>query len=186
MQYKLLHEYPSPITLEINLMKNLLILLSIVLISSCSRSPVHSFIDEYNQEDHTVSLTVPGWLVRKGSTAAFKDIGDEEDQAGLKEIANKLGKVRVMVAREGVVPTKAVKELITEARGHQYEEYVTVRDDGKIVNVMAKQNAEIVENLLVLVSSDDEFVIAHIDANISMEDLQKAQISWNKDRNKKN
>lgn len=166
-------------------MKNLLILLSLVLISSCSRSPVHSFIDEYNQEDHTVSLTIPGWLVRAGSNAAFKDIADDEDQAGLKEISDKLGKVRVMVAREGVVPTKAVKELITEARDHQYEEYVTVRDDGKIVNVMVKQDSEIVKNLLMLISSDDEFVIAHIDSNISMDDLQKAQISWNEERNKK-
>lgn len=165
-------------------MKTFLILLSIVLISSCSRSPVHSFIDEYNQEDHTVSLTIPGWLVRKGSTAAFKDIGDEKDEAGLQDIANKLGKVRVMVAKEGVVPTLAVKELITKAKDHQYEEYVTVRDNGKIVNVMAKQDAEIVKNLLVLVSSDKEFVIAHMDSNISMEDLEKAQISWNEDRKK--
>lgn len=167
-------------------MKNLFILLSLVLLSACSRSPVHSFIDEYNQEDHTVSLTIPGWLVRAGSNAAFKDIADDEDQAGLKEIADKLGKVRVMVAREGVVPTMAVKDLISEARDHQYEEYVTVRDDGKIVNVMAKQDAEIVKNLLVLISSDDEFVIAHIDSNISMNDLEKAQISWNKEREKKN
>lgn len=165
-------------------MKYLFILLSIVFISSCSRSPVHSFIDEYNQEDHTLSLTIPGWLVRKGSTAAFKDIADDEDQAGLKDIANKLGKVRVMVAQEGVVPTKAVKNLITKARDHHYEEYVTVRDDGKIINVMAKQDQEIVKNLLVLVSSDEEFVIAHIDSNISMDDLQKAQISWN-DESKK-
>lgn len=165
-------------------MKYFFILFSIVLVTSCSRSPVHSFIDEYNQEDHTVSLTVPGWLVRKGTSVAFNDIGDEEDQAGLRDIANKLGKVRVMVAREGVVPTKAVKSLILEARDHQYEEYVTMRDDGKIVNVMAKQDAEIVKNLLVLISSDEEFVIAHIDSNISMEDLQKAQISWNEEQKK--
>lgn len=166
-------------------MKNLLILLSIVLISSCSRSPIHSFIDDYNQEDHTVSMTIPGWLVRTGTSVAFKDIGDEGDQAGLKGIAESLGKIRVMVAKQSVVPTAAVKELIITARDHNYEEYVTIRDKGKIVNVMAKQNENTVKNLLVLVSSDEDFVIAHIDSNLSMEELQKAQISWNKERKEK-
>ncbi len=165
-------------------MKNLFILLSIVLISSCSRSPVHSFIDEYNQENHTMSMTIPGWLVRGGTSAAFKDLGDESDQAGLKLIAKSLGKVRVLVAKEGVVPTKAIKDLIISAKGNKYEEYVTVRDNGKIVNVMVKQDKDIVKNLLVLASSDDEFVIAHIDSNLSMDQLQKAQISWNDERNK--
>lgn len=165
-------------------MKNLIILLSIVLLSSCSRSPVHSFINEYNQEDHTMSLTVPGWLVRAGSNAAFKEMADDEDQAGLKEISKSLGKIRVMVAQEGVVPTKAVKGLIVSARDNSYEEYVTVREKNKIVNVMVKQEKDIVKNLLVLVSSEDEFVIAHIDSNISIDELQKTQISWNKERKK--
>ena len=166
-------------------MKNLLILLSIVLISSCSRSPVHSFIDDYNQEDHTVTMTIPGWLVRTGTSAAFKNIGDGEDQAGLKEIAQSLGQVRVMVAKQGVVPIQAVKDLIVSARDNKYEDYVTIRDKGKIVNVMARQDEETVKNLLILVSSDDEFVIAHIDSDLTMKELQNAQISWNKDRNKK-
>lgn len=165
-------------------MKNLFILLSIVLISSCSRSPVHSFIDEYNQEDHTMTMTVPGWLVRAGSNAAFKDMADKEDQVGLKEISKSLGKIRVMVAQEGVVPMKAVKDLVISARDNKYEEYVTVREKNKIVNVMVKQDDDTVKNILVLVSSDDEFVIAHIDADLSMNDLQNAQISWNKERNK--
>lgn len=165
-------------------MKNLFILLSIVLISSCSRSPVHSFIDEYNQEDHTMTMTVPGWLVRAGSNAAFKEMADEDDQIGLKEISKSLGKIRVMVAQEGVVPIKAVKDLVISARDNKYEEYVTVREKNKIVNVMVRQEDDIVKNLLVLVSSDDEFVIAHIDADLSMNDLQKAQISWNKERDK--
>ena len=165
-------------------MKNLFILLSLVLLSSCSRSPVHSFIDEYNQEDHTVSLTIPGWLVRAGSNAAFKDIADDEDQAGLKEIAKSLGKIRVMVAQEAQVPTKAVKDLILSARSHKYEEYVTVREKNKIVNVMVRQDDDTVKNLLVLISSDDEFVIAHIDSDLSMKELQETQISWNKEREK--
>ena len=165
-------------------MKNLLILLGIVLISSCSRSPVHSFIDEYNQEDHTMSLTVPGWLVRAGSNAAFKEMADDEDQAGLREIAQSLGKIRVMVAQEGVVPIIAVKDLVIAARDNRYEEYVTVRQKNKIVNVMVRQDDDIVKNLLVLVSSDEEFVIAHIDSDLSMKELQNAQISWNKEREK--
>ena len=89
-----------------------------------------------------------------------------------------------MVAQEGVVPMNAVKDLVISARDNKYEEYVTVREKNKIVNVMVKQDADIVKNILVLVSSDDEFVIAHIDADLSMNDLQNAQISWNKERNK--
>ncbi len=165
-------------------MKNLLILLSIVLISSCSRSPVNSFIDEYNQEDNTMSMTVPGWLVRAGSNAAFKELADDEDQAGLMQIAKSLGKIRVMVAQEGIVPTKAVKNLITSARGHKYEEYVTVREENKIINVMVRNDNDNVKNLLVLISSDDEFVIAHMDTDLSLDELKKAQISWNKERAK--
>jgi len=165
-------------------MKNLLILLSIVLISSCSRSPVHSFINDYNQEDHTMSLTVPGWLVRTGTSLAFKNISEDDDEEGFREIAKSLGKVRVMVAKQGVIPTSAVKQLVKDAQNHEYEDYATIRDGGKLVNVMAKQSDDTVKNLLVLVASDEDFVIAHIDANLSMEDLQKAQLSWNKDKNK--
>ena len=152
--------------------------------SSCSRSPVHSFIDDYNQEDHTFSLTVPGWLVRAGSNAAFKEMADEEDQIGLKALSQSLGEIRVMVAKEGVVPTKAVKDLIVTARDHKYIEYVTVREKSKLVNVMVKQEDETVKNLLVLVSSDEEFVIAHIDSKLSIKELEEAQISWNKEKNK--
>ncbi|MEJ6613189.1 MAG: DUF4252 domain-containing protein [Saprospiraceae bacterium] len=111
-------------------------------------------------------------------------MADEEDQVGLKGISKSLGKIRVMVAQEGVVPMNAVKDLVISARDNKYEEYVTVREKNKIVNVMVKQDADIVKNILVLVSSDDEFVIAHIDADLSMNDLQNAQISWNKERNK--
>lgn len=165
-------------------MKNLLVLLSIVLISSCSRSPVNSFINEYNQEDHTTSMTIPGWLVRAGTNAAFKQIGDTEDQAGLKEIAKSLGKIRVLVAKEGIVSSTAVNELLTAARKKKYEEYVTIRDEGKIINVMARQDDDTVKNLLVLISSDEDFVIAHIDSDLSFKDLENAQISWNKEREK--
>lgn len=165
-------------------MKNLFVLLSIVFISSCSRSPVHSFIDNYNQEDNTLSFTIPGWIVRGGTSMAFKDLGDESDQAGLNLMAKSLGKVRVLVAKEGVVPIIAVKELIISAKDHHYEEYVTVRENGKIVNVMVKQDKDKVKNLLVIASTDDEFVIAHIDSNLSMDELQKAQISWNEERSK--
>ena len=165
-------------------MKNLLLLFAVVLIYSCSRSPVNSFIDEYNQENHTVSMTIPGWLVRTGTTRAFKEIGDTDDQRALKNIAQSLGKVRVMVASESIVPTAAIKELVTDARNDNYEDYVTVRDDAKIVNVMVKQEGDIVKNLLVLISSEEDFVITHIDSKLSISELENAQISWNKERNK--
>ena len=130
-----------------------------------------------------MSVTIPGWLVRSGTSLAFKDISESDDEEALKEIAKSLGKIRVMVAKQGVVPTQAIKKLITNAQNNKYENYATVRKEGKIVNVMNKHDDDTVKNLLVLVSSDDDFVIAHIDSNLSLEQLQNAQLSWNKNRN---
>ncbi len=165
-------------------MKNLF-LFSIILIQiSCSRSPVNAFIDSHNQKRGTISATIPGWLVRAGSDASFTEWNDD-DIEGWQSIAEKLGRIRFLTAEEGIIDIKDVKNLISEAKSLHFEEYVTVRNKDKIINVMVRQDKDKVKELLVVVSAS-EFVIAHIESDISIYDLEKAQLSWNEERRKNN
>ena len=165
-------------------MKQYFLLIGVLLLASCSRSPVNKFIDTYNQDAGTFSLTIPAWLVRAGTSSSFDQIADDEDKIGFRDIAKSLGKIRVLAAKEEVIPDGAVKQLIKDTRNDDYEEYVTVREKGKTFNIMVKQEKDRVKNLLLLISSDEEFVIAQIDSDISITDLENAQISWNEKRRK--
>lgn len=153
-----------------------------MILTSCSRSPVNKFIDTYNQDQGTFSFTVPSWMVKAGARATFSDFNDEKDSEGFAAIAKSLGKIRFLTAKEGVIPTDAVKNLIIESKNNDYEEYVTVRDKGKIVNVMVQQDQDRVKNLVLLVSGEEEVVIALIEADITIQELEQAQISWNQKR----
>lgn len=166
-------------------MRLITLLFIFVLLSSCSRSPAYRFIDNYNQQSNTISATIPGWLVRTGMRAAFKDYSDEDDVKGFAAIAKKLGEIRVFTAKNGVVPTDGIRKLILDSKDSDYEEYVTARDKGKIVNVMVRQDDDTVKNILIIVSSEEEVVVAHMDSEIQIHELEKASISWNKHRKPK-
>lgn len=168
-------------------MKGFYLLGIALLIASCSRSPVHKFIDTYNQEQNTYSFTVPGWLVRTGTKMAL-DHSEDKDHDGWKSISKHLGKMRVFTAKDNTIPPGAFKQLINDLHSADYVDYVTVRDEGKHVRVMTQEKKDKIKQLLVLVTSQDETVVAYMDADLTVEQLEAASLSFNKERkkNKKN
>lgn len=164
-------------------MKGFYIIAMALLIASCSRSPVHKFIDTYNQQQNTFSATVPGWLVRTGTKMALKH-SDDNDMDGWKSIADKLGEMRVFTAKEGTIPQGAFQQLIKDLHKADYTDYVTVREKEKHVRVMTQEKKDRIKQLLVLVSSDNETVVAYMDANLTVAELEAASLSFNEQRRK--
>ncbi len=134
------------------------------------------------EHDHAFALTIPGWLIRTGINIAADD--EFKFEEGFKDVVGGIKRLRVLHIDEhvGIENSKlnSIVSLMKEKDG--YVDYATVKDDGNLMHVVVKEKGTKIKSLVIIANADDGFTILNLRTDIEMEDLKKANLSFNKSR----
>lgn len=92
---------------------------------------------------------------------------DDPDWEKAKEVVKDLRGLRVLVA-DSINGMPLYKEAMTKIPVKEYEELITVRDKEENVRIMIKEAGGIIDELLLLVGSPDEFVMLSFSGRIDL------------------
>mgnify|MGYP006131871029 CR=1 FL=1 len=118
---------------------------------------ISKYFDEYLDDDNFTVVYVSGKMFDMIAKVDIDELEDEEAQI-IIDVAKDIKGLRVLVT--DVDPKqyyKQARKLVKSNDG--YEVLLTVRDKGDNVNFWIKEKNNIIEELFLLVGSEDEFVM---------------------------
>ncbi|MEO1514950.1 MAG: DUF4252 domain-containing protein [Bacteroidota bacterium] len=146
------------------------------LVSAQSPS-INKFYRQNKFEEGVRKVKLPGWLIRLGSRigAGQIDEADQEAREALK-MARRVRKMRMLYGEEGnPIDQRKVDKLIRNVRKKDnFQDLIYVRDEeGTKVNLLIRTNGagDLIRNLLILVQSEDEFVMVGLKTKLSIKDI---------------
>jgi len=148
-------------------MKKLIIALAILVIPMSLLSQhedIEMFYNKHVGNEKITNISLNGWILSLASKMS--------DENGT-EILEKITKLRVLVAEDNVIPTSDIKQLMKDVRSNQYEDLVVVREEDTRVNIMLREEGKTITNVLIVVRSDDEFILLSLEGNLNFDDLKE-------------
>lgn len=151
-------------------MKKVLLLLPLLFfaaILSAQNDAINRFFSQYmDDERFTVVFVSPKMfnIVSKIST-------DDEDWENFREVIGGLKGLRVLTADSIADGMKLYKEALDKVPATEYEELVTVRDGKENVRIWVKDSGNIINELLLLVGSPDQFVLLSLAGKIDLDKI---------------
>ena len=118
---------------------------------------ISKYFDQYLDDDNFTVVYVSGKMFDMIAKVDIDELKDEEAQL-IMDVAKDIKGLRVLVT--DIDPKqyyKQARKLVSTNDG--YEVLLTVRDKGDNVNFWIKENNNIIEELFLLVGSEDEFVM---------------------------
>jgi len=165
-------------------MKKLLTFLAVILLCSSlsGQKSVNKLIDKMKEHKHAYAVTLPGWLIRTGINLATED--ELKFEEGFKELVGGIKRLRVLYIDEHVsIENGKLKSLVSQIKEKDgYVDYATVREEDNLVHVIVKEDGTKIKSLVLIANSDEGFTILNLRTNIEMEDLKKANLSFNKSK----
>lgn len=102
---------------------------------------------------------------------------DEESSAAMKDVVKDLRGLRILVADEGA--QGLYQEAIQKINTTEYELLMTVRNKSEDdMQFLIKDEGDVVNELLMIVGSDDNFVLMSFVGNIDLEKVAKLSESF--------
>ena len=96
---------------------------------------------------------------------------DDEDYEDMKEVIKDLRGIRILVRENG--GNKFYEEAISMINFKEYDELMTVRDEETNVKFVIKDNGDVIEELLLVVGGDDEFVLMSLIGKIDLAKISR-------------
>lgn len=125
------------------------------------------FFEKYmDDERFTVVFVAPKMfqLVSKIET-------DDEDWNKVRDIVKDLGGLRVLTADSIADGLSFYKDALSRVPQSEYSELLTVRDGKENVRIWTKDSGNIIEELLLLVGSPDEFTMLSFTGKIDLDKI---------------
>jgi hypothetical protein len=136
---------------------------------------VNNFFDKYENEDDVTVVSI--------SKAMFKMISGSNIHTGnadISAIIPKIESMRIITSKNKDLKEKMAAELkATIEKNKKYEELMRIKGDKSNITFNATKKGDIINELLMLVTEEDNFVAIQILGNFTVEDVQK--ITKNKD-----
>jgi hypothetical protein len=143
---------------------------------------VNRLIDQIKDHPQSITMTLPGWLIRTAVNIASTNANLEEDEEVWLSMAKDIKKVRFsVVENKGVNPHTSDEMLATIPKilADGYDKYASVRDGGNNVEVLVRENNDEIQNILLFVHGES-LVAIHLNTEIPYEKFKKANFSFNK------
>lgn len=141
----------------------LLLLAALISLASFANDPVKDIMKKYKGEKGFISINISNGLLKLLSV-----LDDDKD---LQMLSNNFDGIKVLVNQRNPQSTNFLEELKSAINAGGYEEMVHVNETDEIVKILVKHNSERIEELLILVDSDDEDVIVQLSGSFTMNDL---------------
>jgi len=126
---------------------------------------ISKYFDKYMDDE---SFTVV--YISSKMFEMFAKIDPDVDEE-VKEIIRDLKGLRILVRDEGGL--KYYKEAIKKIDFNEYEELMTVRDEGTNVKFVVKEEGDTIKELLLIVGGADEFVLMSFMGKIDLAKISR-------------
>jgi len=134
---------------------------------------VKGFYHKYKKADNTTSFVLPGFLVWVGSSIAKGAVSEPEAKIALR-FAKKFKTMRFLVMEDGhQVSEDDYQQLVFSAKKKSYEELISVKNKGQTFHIFSKGKKDKLKRLLILVKSENEFVMMDMKTKIKSQDLNR-------------
>ncbi len=144
-------------------MKRILLLLIIVLASSCATHTSFNSFYKNNQEDSDFSFGLSSSLI-----ASFLP---DEDMEEIKPLLKKAKHVRILVFSENAEEkTEKFQKFISRSK---FEKVVKIKDDNDQFAFFTLEKKSQIKEIVLEISSGDDLVLLGLKTNLSQEDLEK-------------
>ncbi|MDZ7635290.1 MAG: DUF4252 domain-containing protein [Bacteroidales bacterium] len=130
------------------------------------RNSLEDFFDSYADRDGYTSVTISGDL--------FGLLGRFDDDHEMDGADRKITSVRIVSRKKenGFSGTGFLSEIRGVIRRGRYEELITVKDPETDLSIMVKSNGNIIREILVVASGENEAVI-QVCGNLTREDVER-------------
>ncbi len=156
---------------KMNKLLSLLVVLLMAVSANAQVDAIDRFFESYQDDDDFTMVYVSPKMFEMIATGAG-DALDEELQGLVKSLKGL--KVLRTEKDSKAVYKAALQKLPTD----EYELLMTARDDGQNVKILTKTKSnDVIEELLLLVGGDDEFILVSFVGNINLSDLAKVASS---------
>jgi hypothetical protein len=143
-------------------MKKIILLLIIVLASSCATHTSFNTFYKNHQEDSDFSFGLSSSLI-----ASFLP---DEDMEEIKPLLKKAKHVRILVFSENAEEkTEKFQKFISRSK---FEKVVKIKDDNDQLAFFTLEKKTQIKEIVLEISSGDELVLLGLKTNLSQEDLE--------------
>lgn len=136
---------------------------------SAQNDAITRFFEKYYEDERfTVVYVSPKMfqIVSKIET-------DDEEWNSVREIVKDITGLRVLASDSLVDGVAFYKDALSKVPTSEYEELLTVRDGKEHVRIWIKDSEDIIEELLLLVGSPDEFVMLSFTGKIDLDKISE-------------
>ena len=153
-----------------------IIILAIVgfFLQSCmvSQKKVHTdFFDNtgFKENSTFVSINVPSFLAKSYVKNALREDGESQK---VIDLIKKISDVKVLLVESSKTPIKA--EFQNYLSNNNYEEWMSVKQQGNLISLNAKQTDDIIKRMIITVNDDnDQSIFVDVKGKFSPDDISK-------------
>lgn len=131
-------------------------------------STIDKLFDKYENEDDITFISI--------SKAMFNMIPENINTGNisLKNIIHKIESMRIITSEKANLKEKMSKEFKAAVNGDKsFEELMRVRDGKSNVILKVRKKGNMINELIMLVNGDHDFVVIQISGNFTLEDIQE-------------
>lgn len=153
-----------------------IIILAIVgfFLQSCmvSQKKVHTdFFDNsgFKENSTFVSINVPTFLAKSYVKNALREDGESQE---VIDLIKKISDVKVLIVENSKTPVKAeFQKFLTK---NNYEEWMSVKQQGNLISLNAKQTDDVINRMIITVRDDnDETIFVDVKGKFTPDDISK-------------
>ncbi len=149
----------------------LLLIVAIFILTSCEYTPgVSEAFTKYRFKDGVFTLSVPGWVIHLASNSDGIDKNE-------RELLQSIDKVRILVVEDENLNGKINlhKEFAAKIKNkNHYEELMTVTDNGENVAIYGKTDGDVITEMVLLVSGENDNALIFVRGEISPDVLKES------------
>lgn len=150
-----------------NKLFSLLMLLFFSVSMNAQVDAIDRFFETYQDNEEFTMVYVSPKMFEMFATVA----GDELD-AELKGLVKDLKGLKVLKTETNSL--EIYKDAVKKIPTNEYELLMTARDDGQNIKILTKtKGKDVIEELLLLVGGNEEFILVSFVGNINLNDLAK-------------
>lgn len=130
---------------------------------------VKAFYDQYRGLEDVENIKLRGWMLRMAS-----NLTESADEA---QVLRKISKLQILATeRTDLVSTQDRRRFLSSLRKDAFEDLITIRKDGEVVEMLVRENGETITDLILMVSGGDEFVLINMEGALKFSDLNDLNI----------
>lgn len=143
-------------------------------LQSCmvSQKKVHTdFFDNpgFKNSSTFVSINVPTFLAKSYVKQALREDGESHE---VIDLVKKISDVKVLIVEHSETPVKSeFQKYLTK---NNYEEWMSVKQQGQVVSINAQQTNDIIKRMIITVNDDnDQSVFVDVKGKFTPDDISK-------------